>query len=282
MEIKQRGSALGHKIILFMYKLLGYSFVAFIFNFVALYYVLCTPSVKKALQSYYLHQGIKLTNSIYFRHIKSFSFSIFDRFISRICPEELFFKRHNTEIVQDLQNGGIILQSHVGSWASGMHALANKFPTMNIVMKESTKDEINKVEESSKRKNEKFINIIDLNKGAIVANIQIANALMNGELVAMMADRLMDKRQAVEVEFFGLKVQMNKSPFDIAMRVKKPLVAIFVMNSAMKQYDLTLHLIKEDTIENMAQNYANILESVIKKHPEQWYNFYDYFKKVEK
>lgn len=280
MEVKQRGNALGHKIILFLYKVMGYSFVAFILNFVALYYVLFTPSIKKNLQSYYDHQGIVFTNRVYFRHIKSFALSVFDRFVSRIKPDDLEYVRYNTEVIPLLQDGGVILQSHTGSWASALHSLGKKFPPLNIVMRESTKEGINEVEESNDRKNEELVKFIDLNQGGIAANIQIANALMNKELVAMMADRVVDKRQIVNVDFFGSRVQINKSPFEIAKKVKKPLVAIFVLNTAIKKYDLSLHLIEPASVEEMAQSYALVLESIIRKYPSQWYNFHDFFKEA--
>ena len=278
MEIKQRGNAFGHKILLFIYNIFGYNFVLFILNFVALYYLFFTPSVKKSMRSYYEHQGIKLTNRVYFKHLKMFAISIFDRFVSRINKEDLFFERYNAEVIEDLQNGGVILLSHVGSWAAAAHSLGNKFPLMHIVMRENTQENIHKVEEENRRDNEDIVKIIDLNKGAIAANIQIANALMAKELVALMADRVVDKRQSIDVEFFGSKIQINKNPFDIAKRLHKPLVAIFVMNTSVKKYDLILNLIEEDTIEKMAQNYTNVLEEIIKKHPNQWYNFYDFFK----
>ena len=281
MEVKQRGNALGHKIILFLYKFFGYSFVAFILNFVALYYVLFTPSIKKNLRSYYKHQGIAFSNRVYFKHIKSFALSIFDRFVSRIRPDDLEFERYNTEVIPLLQEGGVILQSHTGSWASALHILGKKFPPMNIVMRESTKEDINKVEENTQRKNEELVKFIDLNKGGIAANIQIANALMNKELVGMMADRVADPKQVVKVEFFGSLVEINKSPFTIAKKVKKPVVAIFVLSTAVKKYDLSLHLIEAGSIEEMAQSYASILESIMRKHPNQWYNFYDFFKEAE-
>ena len=280
MEVKQRGSALGHRIILFIYKLMGYSFVAFLLNFVALYYVVFTQSIRDNLRSYYKHQGIELTNIVYFKHIKSFAFSIFDRFISRIHPDSLEFKRYNIEIISLLQDGGIILQSHVGSWASALHVLGKKFPPMNIVMRESTKEDINRVEESTELKNKTIVKFIDLNKGGLVANIQIANALINKELVAMMADRVVDKNQVVNVEFFGSKVGINRNPFEIASKVKKPVVAIFVINTQIKKYDLSLHQIDLDTVDKMAQSYACILESIMRKHPNQWYNFYDFFKEA--
>ena len=278
MEIKQRGSALGHNIILFMYKTLGYDVVAFSLNFVALYYVLFTPSVKRSLKSYYEHQGIKLTNKVYFRHIKMFALSVFDRFASKIKADSCSTELVDERAIEALQDGGVMLSSHVGSWAAASNILLNKLPQMNVVMRENTKQDIKKVEVNTSQYQEEIIKIIDLSKGAIAANIQIANALMNKELVALMADRVVDKRQVVEVELFGSKVKINKNPFDIATRLKKPIVAMFIMNVSKKRYTLGLHLIEEKTIEEMAQAYANLLEANMKKYPSQWYNFYDFFK----
>ena len=128
--------------------------------------------------------------------------------------------------------------------------------------------------------NEYSVKIIDLNNGAIAANIQIANALIKKELIALMVDRVVDPRQIVDVDFFNKKVQINKNPFDIAIRMNKPVVSIFVMNTDVKQYNIYLNLIKSSNITNMAQEYMNILESMMKEYPDQWYNFYDFFEQA--
>lgn len=279
MEIKQRGNAYGYKLLLLTYNIFGYKLVVFILNFVALYYLFFTPSVKKSMQSYYQNQGLKLTNRSYFNHIKMFAISIFDRFVSRIKPEDLTFCVHNSDVMELLnKNGGLILLSHVGSWASAAHCLRNELPPMSIVMRENTQKNIQKVEKNNQRDNEHSVKIIDLNQGSISANIQIANALIEKELVALMADRAADEYKTIEVEFLGKKVLINKKPFEIAMRVKKPLVAIFVTNHSLQKYDITLELIEESSLEQMTQDYANILQKTVKRHPNQWYNFYDFFK----
>ena len=281
MEVKQRGTATGHKIILFIYNLLGYKSVAFILNFVALYYFLFTPSVRKDLKSYYEALGLELTHIAYFNHLKMFAFSIFDRFVSRIKPQDLTFCVHNSEVVKLLnEKGGIILLSHVGSWASAAHTLEGELPRMNIVMRENAHDSIKNVEQENKRENENSVNIIDLSQGAIASNIQIANALMENELVALMADRFVDDRRKVKVNFLARDVYINKNPFEIAARVKKPLVSIFVTNHSLRKYELKLELIELASIEEMAQQYTNILQDIIKKHPNQWYNMYDFFKEA--
>ena len=282
MEVKQRGNAFGYRLLLLAYNIFGYKLVAFILNFVALYYLFFTPSVKESMQSYYKQQGLRLTNKLYFNHIKMFAISIFDRFVSRIKPEDLTFCVHNNDVIKTLnENGGVILLSHVGSWASAAHCLEDELPPMSIVMRENTQENIHKVEQNNQRDNEQKVNIIDLNQGAIPANIQIANALMANELVALMADRAVDNRKAIEVDFMSTKVCINKNPFEIAARVKKPLVAIFVTNHSLKKYDLVLELIEENSIEQMAQDYADILQKTVKKHPNQWYNFYDFFKEAK-
>ncbi|MEA3374409.1 MAG: lysophospholipid acyltransferase family protein [Campylobacterota bacterium] len=281
MEIKQRGSAFGYKILLLIYSIVGYRSVAFILNFVALYYLFFTPSVKKAMRSYYRHLGIEPTNRVYFNHIKMFALSIFDRFVSRINPEELKFDIHNLEALDLFEEGGIVLLSHVGSWATAAHCLQDGILSMHIVMRENTQENIYQVEQSNQRYNEQSVKIIDLNQGKMAANIQIANALINKEVVAMMADRAVDKMQVVEVDFFGSKVKMNKTPFEIAKRLNKPLVAIFVLNTGVKKYDLMFESIALGSITAMAQTYSDRLEKVLKKHPNQWYNFYDFFAGVK-
>jgi len=280
MGIKQYGNALGHKIILTLYNLLGYGFVSFILNFVALYYVLFTPSVKKSLESYYKHLGLKLSYMAYFRHIKLFALSIFDRFISRMKPDELSFERENREAFLSLQEGGIVLLSHIGGWATAGHSMKADIPPMNIVMHEATKGDITKLEKSKQRHNESKVKIIDLNQGAIAANVQIANALIEREVVAMMADRVTDSKKVVSVDFLGSRVEINRNPFEIAHRFKKPLVATFVVMTQERHYRLIFENISidEKSLEEIAQEYMNILTRIIKIYPNQWYNFYDFFK----
>ena len=281
MEVKQRGSAVGHKVILFIYKILGYKFVAFILNFVSIYYVIFSQSTKKSLQSYYDHLNIELTNYVFFQHIKLFAFSIFDRFVSRINPDELTLVKDNRIIFKSMfDTGGIVLFSHFGSWAVASHSLSDNTSKVHVVMKETTKQEINKVENDTNRTNASGVNIIDLNQGAIVANIQIANAIMNKEIVAMMADRVTNESKILKVNFLNDSVNINKNPFDVAKRLSTPIIAMFVIRIGLAKYNIKFEEVqtKDKTVQEIAQNYMTILESMVKKNPKQWYNFHDFFK----
>jgi len=284
MGVKQYGSGLGHKILLQIYNLLGYNMVYFVLNFIAFYYALLTPTVKKSLSSYYKHLKIDLTYLTYYRHVRYFAHSILDRYISRINPDKLMFERENKEVFLGLKDGGIVLLSHIGGWATAAHSLKADLPSIHIVMRDTQKNNIKEVEKEKKRKNESGVKIIDLNNGAIAANIQIANALMANEVIAMMADRVLDSNKTIDVTFLGTKVPINRNPFDIAYRFKKKLVATFVINIDKAKYKLVFREIKLDdkTLQEIAQEYMNILEEIIRLYPNQWYNFYDFFNQNEK
>lgn len=282
MAVKQKDNALGYKLLLFIYKILGYKTVSIVLNFIALYYVIFAREVKKDLQSYYDHQGIPLSNYMFFKHIKTFANSLLDRFVSRIDPESFEYHGVDEELLDVLrEKGGLVLLSHVGGWASSTHNLQTKnLPQMNVVMQDNTNESMQEVEENTKNNEKKNVNIIDLNIGAFAANIQIANVLMQNEIVAMMADRVANEKRFIEVSFFGSQVKINKDPFDIAKRMDKPIIIVHTINKGERKYDALYFEIptQRSSIEETAQFYMDVLEDTLRKHPQQWFNFYDYFK----
>ena len=281
MDIAKKDNSLGYSLLLFIYKVLGYKAVSFILNFVALYYVLFARKVKVDLESFYNAQNIKLTNKIFFKHIKSFATSLLDRFVSRINPENFTYNGVNQEYLDTFkESGGIVLLSHFGGWASSTHNLSTKnIPPMNVVMQDNTNKSMQEVEADVKDENKQNVKIIDVNQGAFATNIQIANVLMQGEIVAMMADRVADEKRKIKVKFFSKDVYINKDPFDIAKRMNKPMIVVHTINKGSREYEARYYKIdsENNTLEENAQNYMDILEDVVKEYPYQWYNFYDYF-----
>ncbi|RXI36542.1 lipid A biosynthesis acyltransferase, partial [Arcobacter cloacae] len=110
---------------------------------------------------------------------------------------------------------------HFGGWAASTNAshVNNK---LNIVMQEVLLEGIKKIEDSLPVK--ESINIIDLNKGTIRVSVEIANALMNNEIVAIMGDRASNKKAEIEIDFFKRKANFNKNPFAIAYKTDKTIL----------------------------------------------------------
>jgi predicted LPLAT superfamily acyltransferase len=281
MEITKKDNSLGYSLLIFIYKVLGYKTVSFILNFIALYYVIFARKIKNSMHSYYEVQGIKPTSAVFFKHIKTFAISILDRFVSRINPEDFNYNGINQDNLDIFENsGGIVLLSHFGGWASSTHNLSTKnIPPMNVVMQDVANENVKKVETDIKDDSKQNVKIIDVNQGSLSTNIQIANALMQNEIVAMMADRVVDEKRAIKVNFFQREVFINKDPFDIAKRLNKPIVIVHTINKGSRNYDAHYYKLNIDskTIEQNAQEYMDILEEIVKENPYQWYNFYEYF-----
>ena len=66
--------------------------------------------------------------------------------------------------------------------------------------------------------------------------------------------------------------------------LQSPLLSIHVMKEAAKKYHIFIEQIKGqgDTIRakaaDIAQKYVSTIESVLRKYPEQWFNYYDFWK----
>lgn len=282
MKTKQRGSGWSIALVFNLYKLFGYKFIYFLMYPVSFFYFIFATNVKKALKDYYKTINIKFTNRIYFKHLRFFAICMVDRFISKVDVKSYTFNYDDiTKMTEVLNKGTILLCSHFGGWAASTNAshVNNK---LNIVMQEVLLEEIKKIEDSLPVKEN--INIIDLNKGTIRVSVEIANALMNNEIVAIMGDRASNKKAEIETDFFKRKANFNKNPFEIAYKTDKPILIYFIILTGIQEYKIEHTIIyldktkeQEDAINLALSTYIQKYEEVIKKYPEQWFNFYNFW-----
>lgn len=282
MKTKQRGSGWSIALVFNLYKLFGYRFIYLLMYPVSFFYFIFATNVKKALRDYYKTINIEFNNRVYFKHLRFFAICMVDRFISKVDFKSYKFTYENiTEMTEVLNKGTILLCSHFGGWAASTNAshVNNK---LNIVMQEVLLEGIKKIEDSLPVKEN--INIIDLNKGTIRVSIEIANALMNNEIVAIMGDRASNKKAEIAIDFFKRKANFNKNPFEIAYKTDKPILIYFIILTGIQEYKIEHTIIyldktkeQEDAINLALSTYIQKYEEVIKKYPEQWFNFYNFW-----
>jgi predicted LPLAT superfamily acyltransferase len=251
---------------------------------VTFFYFIFAKNVKESLKIYYKHLNIELTNKIYYEHLRIFAITMVDRFITKVDKESYTFLYDDKDVPLEIfSKGTILLFSHFGGWAasSNVSRSSNK---MNIVMQESLMDAIKDIENSIESKTN--VSIIDLKTGSISVSVQIANALMNEEIVAIMGDRASNKKAAVTVEFLNENAYFNKNPFQIAYRMQKPILMYFVILVGMRTYkieylrvDVDKTKAEDEAILEALKIYVKEYESVIKRYPNQWLNFYDFWDK---
>ena len=284
MATKQRGSGWSIKLVFNLYRLFGYKFIYYLMYPVSLFYALISTNVKVALRDYYSRLGIEMSFYRYFEHSRIFAITMVDRFITKADPASYKFVYDDPDRPLEIfSNATILVLSHFGGWAASSNS-SRSTNTMNIVMQEAMKETIKAIEDEIGYKDTQ--KIIDINKGPIAVSISIANALMANEVVAIMGDRASNPNATIKCEFLGEEAYFNKNPFQIAYKMKKPMVAYFVMLTGMQEYkiefieiDVDFEKKADEAIREAVESYVAKYEEVVKRYPNQWLNLYDFWKK---
>lgn len=285
MSVKQRGSGWSIKLVFNLYKLFGYKFVYYFMYPISFFYFIFAHNVRKSLKDYYNTLGLTFNNFVYFTHLRVFAVCMVDRFISKCDPSAYNFIYEEKEKLQkDLNKKTVLLFSHFGGWAASSNDPISD-NTVNIVMKEITLDSIKSIEDSIEKKvsNTK---VIDQSMGQIPVSIEIANAISNDEIIAIMSDRPTSEKYKYKIKFFNKDAYFNQNPFKIAFRTKTPIVAYFVIHKGIQEYsvktvkiNLDFNLNEKEAIHLAIKQYVELFEDILKEYPNQWFNFYNFWEK---
>ena len=112
----------------------------------------------------------------------------------------------------------------------------------------------------------------------------ISDAFKNNELVCMHADRFIEGNKTLTSEFLGGKARFPMGPFVLAAKFKVPVSFVFAMKETNLHYHFFAsgikdyaHLNKETLMQQMLDDFVAEMESKVKKYPEQWYNYYNFW-----
>jgi KDO2-lipid IV(A) lauroyltransferase len=107
---------------------------------------------------------------------------------------------------------------------------------------------------------------------------RILQVLGRGEAVAMLMDQNFDCHEGVFVEFFGHRACTNKGLALLARHTRAPVVPVFLLREGqtfVAEIGPELPLIrtgdKTKDLEANTQRYNQVIEAVVRRHPEQWF-----------
>ena len=108
------------------------------------------------------------------------------------------------------------------------------------------------------------------------------------EYVCFQGDRYLNADKLLTCKFMGHEAHFPIGPFLLASRMKVPVVFYFAMREAKQTYHFHFILAeqvsgsKEKRAEQLLlEQYVNALEKIIGQYPEQWFNYYSFWKPSE-
>jgi predicted LPLAT superfamily acyltransferase len=122
--------------------------------------------------------------------------------------------------------------------------------------------------------------------GSPTDTIPLVAAMRRGEIVAMMGDRVYGS-PSVPVSFLGQSAQFPIGAYVMAAIAGAPLVHVFNLRERGSHYHffgfppqrpvMPAHERRDTYLRECAARFAKDLESLVKRDPLQWYNFYPFW-----
>jgi Kdo2-lipid IVA lauroyltransferase/acyltransferase len=206
--------------------------------------------------------------------------------LARLTPAELSARVENepgteARIPEALArgNGAIALTAHLGNWEAALRLLDLFGAPVHVVMHV---DRANAAERSLMGLRESG-GVRVINFGESPSSVLGARAaLARNEILAMQGDRSLGER-TIPVTLFGGRFPVPLGPFLLAYLCDAPLLPCFVLQQGFWRWRLVVgppiqfpRTGERDTdLAAGAAAYAALLESVVRRHPDQWFNFFD-------
>lgn len=113
----------------------------------------------------------------------------------------------------------------------------------------------------------------------------IKAALDRGEMVSMPCDRMFGSTKGVECDFLGAKAKFPIGAFILAAQLGKDMVALFNLKEGRRGYKVYVRPLEVERegrssrqiAQDLVRQYVTYLEEIVRKYPEQWFNFYDFW-----
>ncbi|MGN0089814.1 MAG: lipid A biosynthesis acyltransferase [Alloprevotella sp.] len=179
------------------------------------------------------------------------------------------------------ERGFVQLSAHIGNYEIAGYTLRAETKRFNALVYSGEKDSI--MENRNRMFENSNITMIGI-KSDMSHMFAINNALYNGEIVSMPADRLFGSTKCVSHTFLRATAKFPYGPFAVATSRSADVLAVNVMKVSTRRYHIYVTPLKydkeasrKDQIEQLSHAYVQEVERLLKKYPEQWYNYYDFW-----
>jgi predicted LPLAT superfamily acyltransferase len=286
---QSKGTPLGYRIFVWTCRTLGLAPAYLLLRFVAFYYFLFSRKSTRVIYQYFRKRhlfGVMKSLRKTYQNNYLLGQTLIDKIVAYADLKTSFTfdfdGEENLHEMAQLGKGGILLSAHVGNWEMAGHHLKRVESKLNIVMFDGEHQNIKQFMDSL---GEKSFNIIPI-KDDMSHVYRMGAALAKNELVCMHADRFLEGNKTLSLNFMGDDARFPAGPFQMAAGFNVPVSLVYAFKESDKHYHyFGSELIqrkegedKKDFIERLARLYVGELENKVRKYPEQWFNYYDFWK----
>ena len=290
---KTRGGVSGYKFFVAILKYPGLSIAYFLLRFVVVYFCFFSPKAVKSSFFYWnkIHK-IKFFHSLLkiYKNFYVFGQVLLDKVVILAGYRSKFtFDFEGEEYLQQIvknNKGGLLISAHIGNFEMAGQLLNRISTKVNVVMLDEEHQMIKKYLSSVVQV--KSINIIAV-KSNMSHVFEINSAINRKEIVCMHGDRFVKSSKTVKCNFMGQPAMFPAGPLYLASKFNVPVSFVFAMKDSSKHYHFYASPVRnfiypanlknrDQQLKLMVQEYVKELEIIVKKYPEQWFNFYNFWK----
>jgi len=184
--------------------------------------------------------------------------------------QELEGGEHQEEALRS-GKGVILVTGHVGNWELGGNYFARMGIRVNVVTLPDNAPRIHAIREAYRGRYDIRTIVVD---GTPFATLEMLSALRNGEMVAMLVDRW-GSADGVKADFFGRPHSFPRGPFALSRATGAMILPAFIVRDGETYKGIAERPFVADgpDDEPYARRLAEALERIIRRFPDQWYNF---------
>ena len=290
LEQRERGTLTALRLISWLTVTLGYRLGRALLYPICLYFVLFSPGARSASRAFLSRvQGRAASLGEVFRHFHVFASTLLDR-VEILAGQGagIEVQVHGTEVLESLMaanRGCLLLGSHFGSFEIlRVIGESRRHIRVNLVMHEDNAPTMSQwLRARSPELAERIIA-----PGQPDTLLKVRERVQRGDLVAMLGDRVFAGERTVTCEFLGADARFPAGPLLAAAILEIPAVTFFCVYRGPRRYEAYFELLaetipaeregREAAVADCVRRFASRLEAQVRSAPENWFNFYDFWK----
>jgi len=180
--------------------------------------------------------------------------------------------------------GAILVTPHLGNWELGGLTIAARGTPVHVLTIVDRDSQVQAYRDGIRRLH--GIETIHLHFEDYRTILSMVRLLKENRVIAMLGDRWVGGKKC-SVSFFGRQVCFPAGAVALAQATGAPIIPVFVVKRNDGRYtawmEPPIKAVKgggrsnQEVLQETTQELASVFEQMVRKYPDQWYHFFDYW-----